>query len=843
MNFLDIFSNNQLRFILYLFFQKTTNQLIFSTNMKPLYAFCFSFVFALQLFSQNTSVLQKYDLNKKRLLIQACSMYLFNANQGAIDADSSVVLACKAYKLPVSLAYDEGFNNGSYIIVKDLIEKEDINSVKKLLVKTKNEDRIKLLLQLGNFYLFKPGTKPEDLQNAKTYIDDAVRTSNQLKSKKWQHQSLLLSGKYYFQANNQPEGKKIFLQVIAECRNQNDKKSLAEALDAYGTLLFNLDPEKEKILQEVVSLYASLKLEEKRIENYMKITTIYFWGGKINEAKKRLYQNLADLRKIGFEHQQYAETTISYIEANQFNLKNSLYYAQKSVKRIEDTNDRTFSDIFYMRLAMVYLGIGHFDDAMKLAQKSIDYGKNNIVNSGSWYKSFITSAATLSIRGQNKEAVTYINSIIKVYPPKNTFDQMLIDFALGNCYWELKDYAKAEKHFLEMDSYASKLDSPETFRDVANCYSAIAAFYAGRKNLEKASYYSNKVLALSNKYDTNYSSQTLMTALYRIDSLKGDFRSALANYKIFKKLSDSLYSISKNKQIEELKIQYETQNQEHQIKLLNQESNLKEIALKKSKMLNSVSIWSLVLLLITVGLLYNRYRLKQRNHAKLELKEKEIHQKNLNLTHLLEEKEWLLKEIHHRVKNNLQTVISLLNSQSAYLDNDMALSAIKNSQHRIHSMSLIHQKLYNSENISTINMPNYIKELVEYLRESFSLGQRIRFELKIDQLELDVAQAVPLGLILNEAITNSIKYAFPEERTGMIYVTLETISENNYILTIADNGIGFDANLTQKPNSFGMMLIKGLSDDLAAKLNIENNNGTVLKIEFSQEFPLNQKVK
>lgn len=497
-----------------------------------------------------------------------------------------------------------------------------------------------------------------------------------------------------------------------------------------------------------------------------------------------------------------------------------------------------------MRLAMVYLGTGHFDDAMKLAQKSIEYGKDNIVNSGSWYKSFITSAASLSIRGQNKEAITYINSIIKTYPPKNTFDQMLVAFALGNCNWELKDYAKAEKYFLEMDSYASKLDSPETFRDVANCYSAIAAFYAGRKNLEKATYYSNKVIGLSNKYDKSYNSQTLMTALYRIDSLKGDFRSALSNYKIFKKLSDSLYSISKNKQIEELKIQYETQNQEHEIKLLNQESNLKGVALKKSKMLNSVSIWSLVLLLATVGLLYNRYRLKQRNNVKLEIKEKEISKANSELRHLLDEKEWLLKEIHHRVKNNLQTVISLLNSQSAYLENDMALSAIKNSQHRIHSMSLIHQKLYNSENISTINMPNYIKELVEYLRESFSLGQRIRFEVKIDPLELDVAQAVLLGLILNEAITNSIKYAFPDDRTGMIYITLEAKDEKQYVLTISDNGIGFDPNLNdKKANSFGMSLIRGLSDDIDGKLTMENDNGTILKIEFSQEFPLNPKRK
>lgn len=808
-------------------------------------SFLFYFVFLISFISlAQTPSVSRYDLKKKRLLIQTCSMYLYNANQGAIDPDSSVVLACKAYKLPLSMAYDEGFNDGKYLIGNDLINKGNINSVQKLLAKSKNEDRITLLLQLGNYYLFQPGAKQEDLKNAKIYIDEAVLISNQLKIKKWQHQSLLLLGKFYYQANNQAEGNKYFLKVIDECRQQKDQLGLAQALDAYGTLLFNLDPQKEKILQEAISIYASLKMEEKRLENYMKITTIYFWGGKGSEAKKRLYKTLAALRKIGFEQQQYVETTISYIEINQFDLKSALYYAQKSVKRMEDTGDYTFADIFYMRLGFVYLALGHYDDAIKLSEKSIEYGKNNIVDSGSWYKSFIASAATLSIKGKNKEALKYINSVVKTYPPGNPFDQMLIAFAYANCFWELKDYANAEKYFLEMDLYASKLDSPETFRDVANCYSAIAAFYAGRKNLEKATYYSNKVLALSNKYDKNYNSQTLMTSLYRIDSLKGDYRSALANYKIFKKLSDSLYNISKNKQIEELKIQYETQNKEEKINLLNSQSKLQESELQKSKLLNTVSIWSLILLGITIALLYNRYRLKQRNHAKLEIKEKEINQKNINLKHLLDEKEWLLKEIHHRVKNNLQTVISLLNSQSAYLENDMALSAIKNSQHRIHSMSLIHQKLYNSENISTINMPNYIKELVEYLRDSFSLGQRIRFEVKIDPLELDVAHAVPLGLILNEAITNSIKYAFPDDRTGMIYITLETIAENEYLLTISDNGIGFDLNLNNtKANSFGMSLIKGLTDDLDGKLTMENNNGTILKIEFSQEFPLNQKRK
>jgi two-component sensor histidine kinase/tetratricopeptide (TPR) repeat protein len=809
--------------------------------MKQLYSFSFILFLAFQTFAQTSPSVSKYDLKKKRLLIQACSMYLYNSNQGAIDVDSSVVLACKAYKLPVSLAYDEGFNDGSNLIGNDLIQKGNINAVKRILIKSKNEDKIKLLLQLGNFYLFKTGTKPEDLQNAFLYIKEAVDVSNQLKIKKWQHQSLLLRGKYYFQAGNLPESKKSFLQVINECRKENNKRDLANALDAYGTLLSNLDPEKEKTLEEAVSLYASLGLEEKRIENYMKITTIYFWTGKINEAKKRLYRNLIDMRKIGFTHEQFGETTISYIELNQHNIKNALYYALKSVKRMDAEKDYTLADIFYMRLGNVYNTIGHNQEALELYNKSIEIGQQTL-DSGTWYKSFFSAVAALSLKGKNKEALEYLNSVTAKYPPTSTFDKMLVAFNKANCYIALKDPVQTEKHFKEMDYYAQQLNAPETFREVVHGYSLMALFYAETNRPQKAKFYTDKIFAICKANNKKYDSEVIQYLLFKTDSLNGNYSGALAHFQNYKKTSDSILGISKSKQIEELKIEYETKNKEQKIKLLNDQSKLQESELQKSKLLNNLSIWSLILLSITIGLLYNRYRLKQRNHVKLELKEKEINQKNINLRHLLDEKEWLLKEIHHRVKNNLQTVISLLNSQSAYLDNDMALSAIKNSQHRIHSMSLIHQKLYNSENISTINMSNYIRELIEYLKDSFSLGQRIRFEIKIDPLELDVAQAIPLGLILNEAITNSIKYAFPNERTGMIYVTLESTAKNNYLLTISDNGVGTETDFTDiKANSFGMILIKGLSDDLEAKFTMENNNGTILKIEFSQEFPPNQK--
>lgn len=810
--------------------------------MKQTFCFYFLVLISFQTFAQTPPSTEVYDLKKKRLLIQFCSTFLYATNQGKIDEDSSAVLAAKAYKLPHTLSYDEGYNeNGGILTGSELIEKGNINAAKKLLVQLKAQDKIKLLLQLGSFYLFKPGTKPEDVQNAFTYINDAKKISNQLKIIKWQHQSLLLLGKYYAQIHNFPESKNCFAKVVNECRKQNDKKALANALADLGSFLPFSDPQKEQVLNEVIQLYTTLGLGEKAVEMHLKLITIHYFSGNIILANKEFYQNLYRQRKIGFKHTQFTESAISYIELNLHNMKSSLYYALKTIKTIKTLNDYNFADTFYLRFGNVYLVLGHYEEALEMYQKSVQYGQHYI-SAGSWYKSFMSLVAALSSKGKNKEAIAYINSVTAKFPPTNLYDKMILNNTKATCYDRLKNYALAEKYFQEMDLYAAQLTGPETLYDVSNSYSSMSYFYARRHQAEKAKFYADKISVLNKANNQHYNSQDLEISRSITDSLNGNYSSALKHYHIYKKMSDSLTNYAKNKQIEELKIQYETVNKEQKIKLLNDRDKLQKSELQKSHLLNNVSIGSLILLLITISLLYNRYRLKQRNHAKLELKEKEINQKNINLRHLLDEKEWLLKEIHHRVKNNLQTVISLLNSQSAYLDNDMALSAIKNSQHRIHSMSLIHQKLYGSENISTINMPNYIKELVEYLKESFSLGQRIRFEIKIDPLELDVAQAVPLGLILNEAITNSIKYAFPNDETGMIYVTLEAVLENNYLLTISDNGIGIDMDFSAKKiNSFGMSLIRGLSDDLEAKFSIENNKGTILKIQFSQEFPMNQK--
>jgi two-component sensor histidine kinase len=794
------------------------------------------FLFTIKSISQDENTANKLQLQKTRLMIQDMGIYVHSSNQGVIDIDSAMVLVCKANKIPYTLVNDEGYNDGTFFPGNDLISKDNIRGAEKLLPKLNWINQIKLNLQLGSFYLFKPGAKKTDLNNAFIYITKAEKLAKEKKDQKWCFQTRFLLAKYYYQEGNTALSKTIFAKLTAESRKTNDSKIIAEAIDNQGTFMPNENPEKAVVLAEAMELYKKLGFKEKEIETLMKIITVHFWAGNIKLAKEECLLSLSLQKKIGFEYTHYTETTIAYIEIMNDNVKNALYYALQSINSMEKTKDYAFANSFYMRLGNIYNRMGHYEQAIKFYEKGISYNQREL-SGGSWYKSFLSAVDSLTDRGKFSEALTYLETTCKKYPPQNDLDNMILYEIKAYCLEHLGRMKEAEVTYEKMEFYAQKLNSVETIKDVATHYSFMALFYTKINKADKAKVITDKIIAITKEKKHGFIPNVLELSLFKIDSLSGNYYSAIKHYENYNKIKDSMYNTAKNKEFENLKFKYETANKEHNINSLKKEAKLQENKLNTSRLLNTISISSLVLLLIIICLLYNRSKIKQRNTIRLELKEKEINLKNIKLQHLVEEKEWLLKEIHHRVKNNLQTVISLLNSQSAYLKDDLAISTIKNSQNRIHAMSLIHQKLYLGDNLSTINMPVYCKELVEYLKDSFNIEQSIHFEMLIDPIELDISQAIPLGLIMNEVVTNSIKYAFPEKTNCIIKISLIEITENCYILIVSDNGIGISkVSDLQNSNSFGMTLIQGLSDTLEGDLSIENENGITVKLAFKKEL-------
>lgn len=266
-----------------------------------------------------------------------------------------------------------------------------------------------------------------------------------------------------------------------------------------------------------------------------------------------------------------------------------------------------------------------------------------------------------------------------------------------------------------------------------------------------------------------------------------------------------------------------------------EELKLEELQRHNDSIIRNVFIGSSIFLVLFIALLYSRFKLKRKTKKQLEIKRKQIREQNDLNKKLLNEKEWLLKEIHHRVKNNLQIVISLLNTQSAYLDNEDALMAIQNSQHRMHAMSLIHQKLYQSDNVARVDMSWFIDELVLYMKDCFATDKKINFVLDAEKVYLNAAQSVPMGLIINEALNNAIKYAFPLDRKGEVQISLKNTGQNNYELIIADNGIGLPYNFKEtKRDSLGMNLMIGLSNQIDGTFDIKNDNGLKIKITFTK---------
>ncbi|MEG3842301.1 PAS domain-containing protein, partial [Microcoleus sp. herbarium14] len=200
----------------------------------------------------------------------------------------------------------------------------------------------------------------------------------------------------------------------------------------------------------------------------------------------------------------------------------------------------------------------------------------------------------------------------------------------------------------------------------------------------------------------------------------------------------------------------------------------------------------------------------------------------------LREKEVLLKEIHHRVKNNMQVVSSLLQLQAQYIEDEPTLALFEESQTRIHSMALIHEQLYQSENLDRIDLPIYVENLVANLYQSFGCGSNsIQFNLNVDPIFLNIETAIPCGLIINELVSNSLKYAFTQSLEGEININFHEITSQQFHLSIQDNGSGFPAGFdVENAETLGVRLVRMLTHQLDGTLVIDSQCGTCYHITF-----------
>lgn len=239
--------------------------------------------------------------------------------------------------------------------------------------------------------------------------------------------------------------------------------------------------------------------------------------------------------------------------------------------------------------------------------------------------------------------------------------------------------------------------------------------------------------------------------------------------------------------------------------------------------------WILVALLVaallSAGLFMGLLRQRSKHNAILT-------EKNDIITNSLEQKDTLINEVHHRVKNNLQIVSSLLNLQIDYIEDENALEAINNSKQRVETMALVHRFLYRKENIRTVYTQEYFEKLSSILLDANHISSKdISIHTDIADIQLGVDTVVPLGLIVHELLVNSIKYAFKHKDTGQINFVLKQLENNNLNLSISDNGSGIQTDLDEAlSSSFGWELINSLSNQLRGELSVSNTNGLLVSL-------------
>lgn len=744
-------------------------------------------------------------------------------------------------------------------------------------------NRIRQLLELGKKKLRPTYTQNANRDSAIIFFRQAETISSTIGNQKWLEESRCLIGIAYLLSNNWPKGKGYFMKVIQERQMRGDKAGEIRALLRMATTMFCDDcRENRAALERALAL--SRQIGDQSLEMLILMEMGYedfqLNGGDTQEAERKALQVLAIQKQIGSlpltraYHALAAESVykmpgeygylsnayyfLSDLSQAKGDLNQKLFYILEVVKNAENSGQVDELDYAYYRLGNAYYELGQFDKSIIYYQKSLMFSRQRgifLVQMGLANRMVVTMLR----QGKPREALRFLQDVVRKDLPYTYEDNLLVAQSFGACYNALKQYKLAELYYLRSVVWSKEITSGFQY----TAWRKISQFYVALGQYEKADPYLNRLLAAPPKKIIPSHQIEIHWMRFKVDSAQHNYLPAITHYQKYKALNDSIFNEKKSRQISQLSIQYETGKKDLDLKLkqqaiqlLTEKSLLQQNQLQQATNTRNGIFAGAILLILLLGLGFKGYQVKKHINRLLEAKQIEINRKNHSLEliveekdhllidreqllmdkdNLLEEREWMLKEMHHRVKNNLQIITSLLHSQGSFLKDKEAFAAIRESQNRVHAMALIHQKLYQTDRLSSIPMVDYIQEIVDYLINSFDRAD-IHRKITVAPVDLDIAYAVPLGLILNEAVTNSLKYAFPEGRPGTLRIELTEEESKTFRLILSDDGIGFPADLNPKQSrTLGMSLIRGLSEQIDGTLNISQHNGVQISLTFFED--------
>ena len=632
------------------------------------------------------------------------------------------------------------------------------------------------------------------------------------------------------------KARQLLTEALNLYKNDSDLKHWADTKLLFANTYSYRDSTQLSYLREALTVYRKLDDRALISETLKEYAHVFEASGKLQQALNLQFERLAVQKSMQHPKIDAILRHISGLYQSMGDLPNALKYAYQSYRVSQKTNDSIGIASGQQNIGFIYTALGNHQAALENYRKAQTIHQS-LQNHESTVRVWLHTIATLRKLGRYQEALQESGAALNLAESKALNFKENAMLALAKCLIAVGNYDKAESYLLlVLPEY------PENTGGKASAYQGLGDVYFEKKQWGKADLYYKKAYTASEKTaDSQERHQEILRQLYRIDSTQGNFQSALNYHLRYTALNDSLLNEKKNQQLALLQVQFDTEKKEQDIKLLQQDQANAQTRL-------NATIGGALLLTLLLALTYNQYRLKQRTNRQLEANQLLIDQKNQVLEQvlgekddlleekeeLLEEREWMLKEIHHRVKNNLQVISSMLNSQVEFLHDPTALATIRESQNRVQVMALIHQKLYQTDNLARIGMRDYIHQIVDYLVESFDRKSTVRSVCEITDVDFDVSLATPLGLIINEAVTNSLKYAFPQNRKGTVAVSLVALENRNYRLTLSDDGIGLAADIDLEcGNTLGMTMIRGLSRQIEGVLTVSRTNGVEINLVLS----------
>ncbi|PHS10817.1 MAG: hypothetical protein COA88_00590 [Kordia sp.] len=529
--------------------------------------------------------------------------------------------------------------------------------------------------------------------------------------------------------------------------------------------------------------------------------------------------NINPRGKIFLKYYSNSLNNIGFVYHDKGNLTKALSYYYKSLTIREVINDSLGLSETYNNIGAIYAIQENIVKALEFAKKSVKISK--LMHSDDIGTGLSNMGVLYGKQGNKVKAMLLFKKSLAAHKKRN--DAVGVAHSLGLIAGFYKSEGELDKSLDYLFKNLEVVEENGHQDGVIATLTDVADVYLKKGQTIKAMRYGERALKLAKSEGTPERISLVSEKLSIIYQKRNNWEKAFQMEILHVKMRDSIQNNEIKNSLIEQAAKYELDKKQQEITLLSVKNEVQELRINKNR--KSILLISLALFsaLILAFIAFKGYKKKLYINRLLERQKAEISRKN-------EAKKIMLQEIHHRVKNNLQVVNSLLRMQSSKSTDKEVIGAFKETQSRVMSMAKLHEKMYQSGDLQRLNAKHYITMLVKEIVQNYTVGKEIELDLDIEELFIDSQTMMPLSLIINEIITNSLKYAFEGREEGLITVKFNKVSDINELI-ISDDGIGFVSNPIIK--GLGFRLIASFTRQLDGSIEKIMGSGTTYKLVFS----------